>query len=202
MTPTAVCKSRLTAGLVLAFMAGGCAHGTGGPSNIDLATAKVAQQLPAGWAVANREDGQVPQGHYWGDWGRDYNGPRGRHVALLGPSPVAISWRTSDGTWRQEPIARESLELWIMPATYHEGLWSRINPHAPSHPPIVFSGASVIVFAMPSHHVVDEVRSRQILASATETGWPGSPSASGELSWRNWRTRLEGALAGGTELGR
>ena len=46
-----------------------CGRGAGGPKSVDAATSVVAAHLPKGWMVATREDGQLPQGHYWGDWG-------------------------------------------------------------------------------------------------------------------------------------
>ena len=174
-----------------------CARGAGGPNSTDAATSVVAAHLPSGWTVASREDGQLPQGHYWGDWGRDYAGPRGRHMVAVGPQPVAMSWRANDGSSRKDPIARESLDIWIMPGDYREGFWSRINPHAPQHPTMVFSGTNVTVFAMPSHKLIDETRFKQIGANATLTEWPASPWNTGKLSWADWRTTLADALATG-----
>lgn len=166
-------KTSIVAGLCVATAS--CGRGAGGPKSVDAATAVVAAHLPNGWMVATREDGQLPQGHYCGDWGRDYAGPRG-HVVAVGPQAVAMSWRANDGTAHKDAIARESLDVWIMPANYREGLWSRVNLHAPEHPTEVFAGASVKVFAMPSHALVDQVRFKSILANANETDWPDSPA--------------------------
>jgi hypothetical protein len=105
-----------------------------------------------------------------------------------------MSWRARDGSSHNDAIARESLDVWIMPANYHEGFWSRINPDAPEHPTEVFSGDSVTVFAMPSH-LADPARFKGILANATETAWPDSPSRTRKLSWTAWRTTLADALA-------
>ena len=182
----------------LCVAAASCGRGAGGAKSVDAATAVVAAHLPNGWTVATREDGQLPQGHYWGDWGRDYAGPRGRHVVAVGPQPVAISWRANDGTAHKDAIARESLDVWIMPANYREGFWSRINLHAPEHPTEVFAGESVKVFAMPSHALVDQVRFKNILANANETDWPDSPARTKKLSWATWRATLAGALVVGS----
>jgi hypothetical protein len=143
----------LTASIAVGFCAGAvsCGRRAGGPNNIDVSTSLLAGHLPSGWTVAVREDSQLPQGHYWGDWSRDYAGPRGRDVVAVGPQPVALSWRANDGSSHTDSIARESLDIWIMPANYREGFWSRINLHAPEHPTEIFSGSSVKVFAMPSH---------------------------------------------------
>ena len=171
-----------------------CGRAAAGPNSIDAATSVVAVHLPGGWSVATREDGQLPQGHYWGDSGRDYAGPRGRHLVAIGPQPVAMSWRANDGSSHKDAISRESLDIWIMPANYREGFWSRISLHAPEHPTEVFSGSSVKVFAMPSHALIDQTRFKEILANAAETDWPDSPSRSGKLSWTTWQTTLASAL--------
>jgi hypothetical protein len=192
-----VIRLLLTAAIVVGLCAGAvsCGRDAGGPDNIDAATSVVAAHLPGGWSVAIREDGRLPQGHYWGDWGRDYTGPRGRYVVAVGPQSVAMSWRANDGSWHTDAIARESLDVWIMPGNYREGFWSRINLHAPEHPTQVFSGSSVTVFAIPSHAVIDQTRFEEILASAAETDWPDSPSRSRKLSWTAWRTTIAAALA-------
>ena len=193
-------RSLLSASIVigLCVSSGACGRGAAGPSNVDGATSVITAHLPSGWSIAIREDGQLPQGHYWGDWGRDYAGPRGRHVVAVGPEPVAMSWRANDGNAHKEAIARESLDVWIMPANYREGFWSRINLHAPEHPTELFAGENVKVFAMPSHALVDQTPLKEILANATETDWPDSPWRSGKLSWTSWRTTLASALAAGS----
>lgn len=109
-----------------------------------------------------------------------------------------MSWRANDGTAHKDAIAHESLDVWIMPANYREGFWSRINLHAPEHPTEVFAGESMKVFAMPSHALIDQTRFKEILANATETDWPDSSSRSGKLSWTTWRTTLASALAAGS----
>ena len=37
-------------------------------------------------------------------------------VARWAPQPVAMSWRSNDGSSHKDAIARESLDIWIMPA--------------------------------------------------------------------------------------
>ena len=115
----------------------------------------------------------------------------------LGPQPVAVFWRARDGSSHKDAIARESLDIWIMPANYRESFWSRLSLHAPEHPMEVFSGSSVKVFAMPSHASIDQTRFKEILANAAETDWPDSPSRSRKLSWTTWQTTLASALAAG-----
>ncbi len=165
-----------------------------GPLDVDTATAAIAAHLPSQWNIAARADGQVPQGHYWGDWGRDYRGLRGRHLVVLGPGAVSMHWRDNGGASRSDPIGRESLDIWIMPGAYREGFWSRVNPEAPKHAAIVVDRDDVRVFAMASHTVVDQLRFEQILTGAIETNWPDSPDRTGDLSWPTWSADLRRAL--------
>ena len=67
------------------LLAAACSATSSGPPS-DRVPALVLTLAPAGWVVAEDESGQVPEGHYWGDWGRDYQGPRGRRVIFIGPS--------------------------------------------------------------------------------------------------------------------
>src|SRR5437870_8484536 len=135
-----------------------CEKPPAGPPDVEAGTIVIAQHLPPGWTLANRIEGQLPEGHYWGDWGRDYKGPRGRQLILVGPRRVELSWRDNAGVWRHEPLAKESLEIWLMPADYSEGFWSRVNPHASPPARLVFSGAMLKVYAVPSHRSDNEPR--------------------------------------------
>jgi len=158
--------------------------------DLESATASVASHLPQGWTVARIEDGQLPTGHYWGDWGANYTGPRGRHLVLLGPGTVNVCWKDAAGTWRNDAVARESLDVWLMPENYSESLWSRINPHAPPTPWLLSSRGGIQLYAMPSHEVVDQKRFDAILRAALEVDWPRSPGRTGEVSWGDWRGKL------------
>src|SRR5687768_8807404 len=100
----------------------------------DRVSSIVLKSAPAGWSVAEDVAGQLPEGHYWGDWGRDYQGPRGRRLVLVGPREIDFSWRDRLGAWQREKIAKEALYLWIMPGDYRESWASWLNPHAPLHP--------------------------------------------------------------------
>src|SRR5260221_4518218 len=106
-----------------------------------------------------------------------------------------MSWLAKDGSSYKDAIARESLDIWIMPSDYREGFWSRVNFEAPEHPTEIFAGEDVKVYAIPSHALIDQTRFKEILANAAETNWPDSPSRSRKLSWTTWRTTLASALA-------
>ena len=184
------------AGIVL-FLSAGCEQRSVGPADLEAASGVVAAHLPPSWLVASQLEGQLPQGYYWGDWGRDYAGPRGRELVLVGPTPVEFSWADDLGVRHREPIAKESLEVWLMPADFSEGFWSRFNPEAPRLALLVSSSAMLKAYAIPSHYITDKSRFDAILPMAMETDWPESPSrARGHaLSWSTWRVDLQRALA-------
>ena len=104
----------------LVLLVPACGSKAVGPADVESATSAIAQHLPSGWKVASRLDGQLPTGHYWGDWNRDYKGPRGRLINVLGPNSVELSWRDMSGVPRHDALAKESLQVWLMPAKYVE----------------------------------------------------------------------------------
>ena len=168
-----------------------CSETTSGPPP-DAVPTIVLKLAPAGWAVAEDTPEQVPEGHYWGDQGREYHGPRGRRVVFIGPRDVDFTWRDKNGAWQHEKLRKEALELWIMPGEYRESWASKLNVHAPEPAELIFSGANVRVYAKPSARVTSEARFKAILKEATETRGLDSER---ELSWSTWRADLQRELA-------
>jgi hypothetical protein len=142
---------------VAVLLAAACSPTSGGPAP-DQVPATVLKLAPTGWVIAADTVGQVPEGHYWGDRGRDYQGPRGRHVVFMGPRDVEFIWRNRNGAWQHENLSKETLELWIMPGNYRESWASWFNLHAPPAAELIFSGANVKVYAKPSARVTSEAR--------------------------------------------
>jgi hypothetical protein len=127
--------------LALLFAAA-CSATSSGPTP-DRVPAVVLKLAPTGWAIAEDAPGQVPEGHYWGDRGRDYQGPRGRRVVFMGPRDVECRWRDRNGAWQHEKVGKETLELWVMPGNYRESWGSWFNLHAPPAAELIFSGSNV-----------------------------------------------------------
>jgi hypothetical protein len=176
--------------LVLMVVASACSGTTGGPQADSVPTI-VLKLAPAGWALAEDTSGQIPEGHYWGDQGREYRGPRGRRVVFIGPRDVEFTWRDQNGALQHEKLGKETLELWIMPGHYRESLASKLNFHAPEPAELIFAGANVRVYAKPSARVTSEARFKAILKEATETQGLDSQG----LSWSTWRADLQRELA-------
>jgi hypothetical protein len=179
-----------TSALITLLFAAACAQGSAGPA-AEQVPGIVLRLAPAGWAVAEDTSGQVPEGHYWGDQGREYRGPRGRRVVFMGPRDVEFTWRDRNGALQHEKLGKETLELWIMPGHYWESLASKLNFHAPEPAELIFAGANVRVYAKPSARVTSEARFKAILKEATETRGLESDQP---LSWSTWRTDLQREL--------
>lgn len=171
-------------GLLLTVACGG---GEDGSFTVAQAISAIAGTLPASWSVAEREEGQVPGGHYWGDWGANYQGPKGTRIVLAGPQPTYFCWQSKSGEWKREPLGRESINVWFMPGDYSQGFWSWVNPHAPARAPLVFAGRTVKLFAQVSGHLFDEDKAKlkEILAGAMAAGC--SNGGESERSWLTWR---------------
>jgi hypothetical protein len=178
------------------LFAAACSTTSGGPTP-DQVPSVVLKSAPTGWVIAEDTSGQVPEGHYWGDQGRDYQGPRGRRLVLMGPRDVEFNWRDRTGAWQHEKLSKETLELWIMPSSYRESWASWFNVHKPPPAEMIFSGDSVKVYAKPSIRVVSEARLKELLKDATETR--GVDSSDLALSWSTWRPDLQRELAAGGE---
>jgi hypothetical protein len=73
--------------LVLMVVVSACSETTSGPPP-DAVPTIVLKLAPAGWTVVEDTSGQVPEGHYWGNQGPEYHGPRGRRVVFMGPRDV------------------------------------------------------------------------------------------------------------------
>ena len=89
-----------------------------------------------------------------------------------------------------------------MPGDYRESWASWLNPHAPPHAELIFSGAKVRVYAKPGARVTSETRLKEILKDATETRAMDPYGGAGSLSWSTWRTDLQRGLAAPNTRGR
>jgi hypothetical protein len=181
----------MVAGIMVAIAA--CSTSAGGPPTVAAARLAIEMGLPKSWSIARAEDGQVPWGHYWGDWSANYSGPKGTLLVLVGPRPSHLCWQSASGQWHRDAIGREAIAMWLMPSAYSQGFWSWVNPHAPPKAPLMFSGASLKVYAQPSAHTIDadETAIKAILAKATATG---CADESQSVSWSSWRSDMARAL--------
>lgn len=166
---------------------------------VDLALAdgaqRIQQGMPEGWRIVERQDGQIPWGHHWCD---DYRGPRGIKLIAVGPRIVNAQMRDrATGQWTSQPLAREAVEIWVMPAAYRDSATAALCLHRPIQPESISRTYEVAVWARPAHRMNSTVEFDAALAQSSASGWPESPwNDWSKLSWTTWRQDLAKALNG------
>jgi hypothetical protein len=156
---------------------------------------RIALKMPSTWNVVQKKTDVIPYGHYDG---MQYEGPKGLSITLEGDRTVFFHWKGKDGNWHQEPLAKESLQIWIMPPEYKQS-WKRFFiMKSPEPAEAVFSGGEVKVYGYPSHRLESQeaFEKKLSLLPAVTTGWPDSPQHTGVLSWDTWKEDIKKALQG------
>lgn len=150
--------------------------------------------IPPGWELVETKDNEIPWGHYWG---QEYKGKRGKLLVFRGPTDVQFNWQDRNENWHKISLAKEVLEIWIMPPGYHES-WKRFfNIHRPQPAVDIFESNSTSIFAHPTHRITDESKFKELLNQAKTTSWPESPHNGGKISWTAWEADLAKALSDG-----
>lgn len=154
--------------------------------------AAILSSLPDGWSLAETKEDQIPWGHYWG---MQYDGRGGELLILAGPRDVPLLWRDREGSLHEDPMAKESLELWVMHPQYRNGWFAFLKFHRPVQPELVYSSQVGRVYGRQSHRLHEPERFDAVLSQARSTNWPESPSRPGNpLSWTSWKDDLRKAL--------
>lgn len=148
----------------------------------------IQSALPPNWKIVEQQAEQIPWGHYWGDKSAPYRGIKGQLLNIEGPEDVVLQWVDSKGKLHYEPLAKEALQIWLMPPDYKEDAG---NPEGPIPARLIYSGKSVKIYGLPSHRISLESRFKEILKLAIETSWPNSPHENGSLTWSTWGKDLE-----------
>jgi hypothetical protein len=147
--------------------------------------AALLEALPQGWSFVETRADQIP-------WGHHNTGHGGELVVVAGPKAVAFLWRDGAETWHEEPLAQESLELWIMPAMYRPAPRpaNEHHPHIPAKE--IFEGRTTRVYGKIAHVISAPDRFEALLEQATSTGW--SDISDESISWRGWKRDLASHL--------
>jgi hypothetical protein len=145
----------------------------------------LAGVLPEGWSLIESKDGQAPPGH----------GPveqYGRLYVLLGPGPVAFQWKDESGEWHEEALARETVELWVMPGFYRPSLRRFLEHHRHIPPERIYRSDSLRVYGRVSHRIIAEEQFSELLQSARSTSW--SDIGRKDCTWQDWPRDLAAGL--------
>ena len=157
----------------------------------DGAVATIKKVIPSDWTITETKGNQLPYGHYDGV---EYKGSGGEMLVLIGPADVMFNWKDRTGISHREPLAKETLKLWVMPLDYKDS-WKRIFVPKRSVPAeLIADNNKTSVYAEATHEIVDKRRFNELLGKASSTGWPDAPHNNGELSWKSWRDDIRKAL--------
>ena len=120
----------------------------------------------------------------------------------MGPGDVPFTWWDKNDELQRENLAKETLEVWIMPGSYRESWASRLAWHTPPRAELIFSSVSMKVYARESARFsseASEARFKAILNEAVKrtrpVGWPDVPS-----SWSTWRADLGRELSASSNV--
>ncbi len=158
---------------------------------------RIVDKMPSTWRVVEEKTGVIPYGHYDG---LKYEGPGGLSLVLEGNRDIFLHWKDKSGVWHQESLAKESLEVWVMPSKYHQS-WKRFFiMKSPVPAERIYSGKEVKVYGYltarwPSYE--SRERFEEIVPSlSVATRWPDSPRHTGILSWVTWKEDIKEVLQG------
>jgi hypothetical protein len=159
------------------------------------ATARAVEEaLPTGWTVAERKSNEFPWGHHWCE---DYSGPKGIQIIVVGPKPVSVQMKMKDGISQAFPIAKESLELWVMPPEYRDSWKAWLCFSRPIQPTSIAAVAGARIYGRPAHRLNSEAEFKDLLSKAHAVSWPSSPwNDPATFSWATWARDVEVAARG------
>ena len=145
----------------------------------------LTSSLPQAWSLSERQESQAPPGHGPVE-------PSGRLYVLLGPGPVAFQWKDESGAWHSEELARETLELWVMPGAYRPSPKRFLEHHRHVPPDLVYASDRIRAYGRVSHRIVDEQRFDDLLRKAYSTSW--SDIAEKRCTWTGWSEAIAASL--------
>ena len=145
----------------------------------------LAANLSQDWSLIESQAGQAPPGH----------GPveaSGRLYVLLGPGAVAFQWKDESGQWHNEDLAREALELWVMPGAYRPSPRRFVEHHRHVPPERIYASEEIRVYGRVSHRVVAEDRFNELLKVAYSTSWSDISEAT--CTWQDCPEAIAASL--------
>jgi hypothetical protein len=147
--------------------------------------------LPAQWKIVEIKSDEIPWGHYWST---EYKGKKGQMIIIEGPSEISCNVRDNAGKWNTVHVAKETIELWIMPSNYND-TWKRfLDPHRPIPAEEIFKSKIGKVYGKTAHRLKDEKQFKELLKNITEISWPDSPHNTGRVSWLSWQEEIKRKL--------
>ena len=102
--------------------------------------------------------------------------------------PKTVYWNNKDkaGKWNKNGLAKESINLWIMPADYSPGWRTYFRIGEPKLPRKIFSPKDIKVYAETSHYISDQPKFKKLLNESTDVYWDKIES----ITWENWESDI------------
>lgn len=152
--------------------------------------AAILKSLPEGWNLDEEKGDEIPYGHYYG---QEYEGHGGQLLIVIGPQDVPAYWWDESGQRHEEIFAKEAIRFWIMHPHYQNNWLSRLSPHAPIAPTLIYSGKLGRVYAMEGRRTISEEAAQEWETKAIKANspldWNRDP-----ISWSNWEDDLRPSL--------
>jgi hypothetical protein len=168
-------------------------EGVSATTSVAELSIKIEAVLPKSWSVVERKANELPHGHYWG---QAYSGVRGEKIVLQGDRDVNAEWLDSNGEWHKDAVAKEVLQLYVMPPTYRESWLRFFVLHRPQPARLIVETKSFRVYAYATHRIVDKEKFEKLLKQIQAIGWPDAPHHKQLLSWDTWGADIARVLQG------
>jgi hypothetical protein len=181
------CRNRaLRILVVVGFLVASCDSGVSELPAVSEIRDRVTASLPEDWSLIESQDGQAPPGH--GDVEAT-----GSLLVLLGSGPVTFQWKDESGEWHDEELARETLELWVMPGSYRPSPRRFFEHHRHVPPELIYASKNIRVYGRVSHRIIAEDRFNDLLKVAHSTSW--SDISETTCTWQGWQEAVAAAFA-------
>lgn len=160
-------------------------------SDLNLFYTKLLNVVPAEWTIVEKNEDVIPYGHYAGD---TIN--KGISILLKGNKDVYVHWKDKLSVTHKEAVAKESVEIWIMPSDYRQSLKRFFIIKRKDPAEFLFSNDDIQVYARISHVLTNKERFNEILSMSSTINWPSSPYNTKLVSWKGWRGEISRILGG------
>jgi predicted outer membrane lipoprotein len=147
---------------------------------------KIIGVAPPPWRIARVDHDQLPRGQHWDDdYSKHWHG--GEELTLTGPTKVMVEDPP------KEIEAVESLELWILPATYPDGSLA-FDLFGEQMATEIFRDDRVSIYALTSRYDGKNTLDNDVSDVYSEKSILGPPTKGLPISWKSYEADIAGAL--------
>ena len=175
--------------ICLVFINKGYAIDLNSYNKLKIYSNKIISQLSSDWKIIEEKKDVIPFGHYV-EPNSQVN--LGIEFKVISNKDVFLHWEDKKYVLNKTALAKESLQIWIMPKKYHQS-WKRffiMKKPIPARE--IYSNSMIQVYAYTSHYIASKEKFYNL--PWTSTAWPDSPHQTGELSWTNWENDIVNIL--------